>query len=438
MIANAPDRHLNVRPRHKTLLRIAGVLALAAAVSGCAHVVETSVARFAPESPGEALIGCRTTLGGYFLPKTFLNVKVAKVGAAGTRPEYVLHHLAPIVKPDNRHGFCLDYLASPFSSDQVIVRRAKSGVGTQLLQVVASNAYDQTSFIIRRLIRAAFTMLANRSTRALGASEVFEPLADVEFDPFDVRQTAVINDRLRKYGFCLVLENYSFNPALGSVERYCRNPLEFARRDTAFARLYAAYEAEGIKPNQAGILYRPRAVYQVRIYAKDDPDGGGPWRLRKTEMVPFENISPVLSLRVDRTVFAKRKTALLFDDGALTSVCIYKSSELEAAVEIPLELVKAVVALPAEILKVQYDQVADSNNLLDAEKKLLAAQNKYLAVLHAKDTGATIPNATTVGATTLTAIGDTPFELPAIGELEKCPTPAVEPKTTPSTPKPAG
>jgi hypothetical protein len=210
-------------------------------------------------------------------------------------------------------------------------------------------------------------------------------LIDIEYDPFDVEQTAHVNNRIREYGFCLVLENFSFNVHAATAQQYCRNPIGVAQRSERYARWYADYKTTDVKLTYPGIVYRPRAAYQLRIYTKNDPQGPEAWLVRKTEPYYFENISPILSVRVDRTTFAHRKTALMFDNGALTDVCISKTSELEEAIEIPLDIAKGIVSLPTQIIQIQYDQIADSNNFLDAEKRLVMAQQRLIDAMYANN-----------------------------------------------------
>src|SRR6202035_5830097 len=84
---------------------------------------------------------------------------------------------------------------------------------------------------------------------------------------------------------------------------------------------------------------------------------------------------------VKRAVFATRRTALLFDRGTLVGMCVRKSSELLAATDIPLEIVRSIVALPSQILLVRIDQVTKDQTLADAENKLISLQQQYLAYL---------------------------------------------------------
>lgn len=135
-------------------------------------------------------------------------------------------------------------------------------------------------------------------------------------------------------------------------------------------------------PRMPGIVYRPRVEFQLHIFMKDDPDGSDRWLLRKSMPLPFENISPVLSLAVDRAAFTRKQMAFVFGKGSLERMCLFKGSEMLAAVQIPLEVVKSIVRLPTEVFQLQYDEVTQSSQLAKAQNDLLLAQQKYLALLN--------------------------------------------------------
>src|SRR5262249_1806336 len=155
--------------------------------------------------------------------------------------------------------FCLDYLASAFAYDQISVQKTSATkpaagpvFGSQLLRTIASNSVDQTSMIVRTLIKTAFVSLSgfrsNRAGEKAAAPEVTEPLSDFEFDPFDQVQSTIVNDELRKYGICLVLESYTFGQSTTMADRYCSNPRKFMEKETAFGHAYADFSAGPIAP----------------------------------------------------------------------------------------------------------------------------------------------------------------------------------------------
>jgi len=367
-----------------SIVRAGIALLLAGALASCMSVAESIVIYDTPTASGAPGSSCHTKLGSYSLPKTFLHFHIDMVTtAASSKKDYVLTDVSPVIRPDTRRTYCLDYLASAFADDLVTVTRNSdvAGESQQLLRSVSSSSVDQTAIIIRTLIRAVFTALS-ATLRATSNDPISEAVADFTFDPFNQAQSAVINERIRHFGFCFVLESFTFGPQTReSVQSYCKNPIGTTAQPTEFATRYAAYEGTDIPPETLGIFYRPRANYELSIYAKDDPGGPGPWLPRRTMPVSLENISPVIAVKVDRAAFTEKQIGMVFVQGDLAQVCIYKKSELVQFALIPLEVVKSIVALPTQMLQVQYDQITQSTALVAAENKVLQSQNKLLALL---------------------------------------------------------
>jgi hypothetical protein len=381
----------------------------ALALAGCAVVGSAPTFDEAAE-----FVGCRSTLGSYSLPKTVLRITITKKPG---EPFHVLQSLAPERVPDNQHTFCLDYLRSPLASDQVRVfkNKIKAGVSTTegdkangklfrgkrvvdsvesettpFLQLIASRAVDHTSGIIRRFIRTAFILLTNKGTFAPARSAVGQKLekedsvvvADFQVDPFDYREMAQVNESVRKLGFCFVLEDHTYERSAGSADRYCRAPHRIATETpphTAEAIRKLHYLVA--KPVD-GIFFRPRAGYRLSVYTKDDPEGRGIWRLGQMKSIHMENIMPIVSVGVGRAVFATRRTGLVFDDGTLINVCISKGSELQSAIQIPLDVVYGIIALPSEMITAAITETGTAKELLQAQQRLVAAQNDYIRFLN--------------------------------------------------------
>ena len=344
-----------------------------------------------------------------------LNFKITK------NPDQAFHVLQSIGTervPDNQHTFCLDHLRSALASDEIRVFKNRLTVeegsptgeidfpitaaqkrvvkkisqdSTPFLQLVASKAVDHTAGIIRRFIRTAFILLTNKATFAPARSAVGIAsgtdivVADFQVDPFDYQEMARVNEAVRKFGFCFVLEDYTFDRSRSGgtmADKYCRAPREVVREKPP-----PAAEAIGnlhyLVPKPVdGVFFRPRASYRLSIYTKDDPDGRGVWRLGRIVNLSMENIMPIVSVGVGRAVFATRRTGLVFDDGTLTNVCISKGSEIEGAIQIPLEVIYGIIALPSEMILATINDATTTRDLLVAQRRLVDAQNLYIKYLN--------------------------------------------------------
>jgi len=186
---------------------------------------------------------------------------------------------------------------------------------------------------------------------------------------------------MRRFGFCLYVEGYSF-PAAGldaqrmtmAAQRWCdwnglppyEDPAE------RFSALPVPLETM-----RAGVLYRPNMTHKIVILYKKDPNGPGPWTLYQTKRLDMPNVSPVLSIGVERATFTERQTTLNFNLGVLTDVAVNKKSELVGFVSIPLTVAQAIVSLPQQLVTLRITDVNNQTALLNAQNSLLQAVALY-------------------------------------------------------------
>ena len=412
MSALLPARTATVRPEQRTawIRRLAAMLGVAAVAGGCSvadlfHVDPAAIQASAFSAAVPTL--CRSALGSYALPKSFLKVTVARTNKDTDAP--ILTGVGTVVRADKSLTFCIDHMADPMADDEIRIIKALgqdeelysdanprvgnqfSGVeaknyGSQLLQWVVSNTVNQSEYIGRILTRTAFIALSGNANftplgRSLSGGRAAGdpvPVAVLEYDPFNPEDFAIHNRRLRDLGYCLVLEGYTFDTRQMTAEQYCSAPRYVT---FAFDEAYARYRS-GPPPRIAGVAYRPRIKYALSIYRNDSPKGrGNKWRLDQQTYLAFENIAPIVSIGVTRSIFAARRVALNFDRGVLKAMCLVKTSELESAVAVPYEVAKSIVALPTQIFEVKIGNIGDNIQLLNAEKAVIAAQQQYLEFL---------------------------------------------------------
>lgn len=333
-----------------------------------------------PVNASQSEATCASHLGAYYLSKTYLKITVEQVktktkGIEKTHNE--IKELIEVRKPDRTQGYCLDYIASPTAKEKVQVVRNRDF----LFNYISTESLDQSAYILRTLIRALFVGLSGnkdfqpfRADPVMTRSIVFE----AEFDPFDVKQSAMINEALTPYQLCLVLENHTFDPRRHSINSYCNNPKSVIRRQGVPEQV--ANGRMGMRKEARGIVYRPRLPYN--LYAFMRPRGRGEeWSLAATEIVHLENEAPNLVIGVERAFFANRRATLLFDEGALKNVCIHKTSELEQLTTVPLEIAGSIAALPTNMLQVRINNTTTHKELVDAERQLIATQTKHAEFL---------------------------------------------------------
>ena len=395
--------------------RLVAIISVALVVVGC-NVTKSQNYQLSDRPGFNFNRACETELGSYTLPRTVLHFKVVK-----TSSDFMMQTINEERVPDNRHIYCLDHLQNGFVHDVVRVFKnkvtQKEGMGetltpakttgdgtikydkdnTPFLQLIASKAVDHTAGIIRNFIQAVFIGISGnpnfnsgqRSSNGLLAGSNDVVVADFHVDPFDHEEMGEVNQALRRFGFCAVLEGYTFNRHALSVQHYCESPARKAV-DYAPRAASAIKNMRYLKPKpKSGIFYRPRAQYQLSVYVKHRPDDPGPWRLALMKTIKAENIMPIVSVGISRDAFATRRTGLVFDDGQLSNVCISKGSGVVEGIKIPLDVIYGIIALPSEIIIGTIRDRETANQLAAAQTRLIAAQNKYIEFLNTEDAAAT-------------------------------------------------
>ena len=82
----------------------------------------------------------------------------------------------------------------------------------------------------------------------------------------------------------------------------------------------------------------------------------------------------------------------MFDTGTLTVACVSKASEVEGFVDIPLQISKSLVALPATVFQVQINQTNNQASLINAERQLYQVQQAYLQALNGQTATYQLPS----------------------------------------------
>ena len=373
------------------VLRWITIFGLFGALASCG-VVESNLI----EDHGPYGSSCDSDAGFYYLPKTLIRVEVKRSTALdksnkATGDPWHEISVQRLRVPDKRFAYCLDYLARINSDDIVQIKKYPK---TNLLSVVTTDVLDQSRFIIESLIKTLFVGISGNPAYSFdtnaqrtflnnnnGEATVFR----AEFDPFDPRESSVINHALNDFGFCLVLDNYTFDPDHATINRYCDKPkrvqaashmetpdYKYSYNDEHHTgRSRSATEARQVV---RGIFYRPRIPYNYYLFIKKNPKVSGGWQLRSTAPVPMENVAPIVSVGLERALFTQRRTSLVFDEGMLGPVCVFKKSELLEAVQIPLVIVKSIVALPANVIMVRIDQANNKAALVKAQDELIKTQ----------------------------------------------------------------
>ena len=322
--------------------------------------------------------GCDTNSHVYYLNQTRINVRIVHhSNTAGDR--YIFSRAIILRTPDIEFPFCLDYLRAPTANYALSIKKSSDG-----LLIGLSNKVDDDFVSAEKNTAESFfvglspsttieTLRSNSSTQStIVAVSVFE----AQYDPFNELETALVNDILNDFGFCILTDNQRARANLNNIDEYCDAPLQSARKARKqLLAMRANRNRPAVLVKRSGIFYRPRLPQKFRLYAKKDLRASGRWRLRSSQIVFIENDAPIMCLGVDRSIFATHDTKLEFDNGALTSVKVSTPSELWQSITIPLSIAQSGISLPPRNVSIHFNRTHHSDDLRRVETALIKAHD---------------------------------------------------------------
>lgn len=122
-----------------------------------------------------------------------------------------------------------------------------------------------------------------------------------------------------------------------------------------------------------GILTRPLRNIQLNFEPSTDN-----FKRSSSCNITIVDISKLIVIPVKRTPFVKRENKIAISDGVITSNAITKPSSVEGFVEIPINIAKAVVGIPGQLIQFKFDNTKRSDELekakLNYEKSIQESQ----------------------------------------------------------------
>jgi hypothetical protein len=269
----------------------------------------------------------------YALPTTWLEI----FGTPSSSSTELTITVATKELPDASAYFSLDHVSSAFATDELVI-----DVGNdQLLDRVYAKTEDTTDEIVVELAKSV-SGVANFSlpttTARLKCTPPNQPFSHL-IDPFN-HQTWP-----DWFQGCLTL--------------------------TPIAAFGAAPVSQKTRPPEdcgKGVCYRAPVYYRLAF-------NFGASGNRET-ILPLLNDAPVLSVSVNRSLFVENKINLVFDKGVLSKMEMTKPSSALAVAALPLNVVKALLSAPEELLTLRIKYSDAAKNDIEAEKALIEAQRQ--------------------------------------------------------------
>ena len=330
------------------------VLAVAFVITGCVTATYRS-ARFdlgktppQPKANGDA--DCRAREGtAYFLPKGYIHLlaELQTNANPAVAPGYKLTLDVTLV-PDGSNMFVLQPQPSAWAHDTFGVT-----VQNGLLTSVGSTNVDQTGTALLKIAELAGVIATSfKASASTNLPANRPPRIELMFTPDDVGDGVNgPNSTLKKGGLSVeVKKNFP--------------PLPPAGRDMP------PVDAKG-RSSRPGICYRPLLPYTVIV--KDEID-----QSESQAVLMLPNEGPILSLIPRRATLVTARTSIQFDHGCPTAFSFDRDSPGLAWVSLPLDMVKAFLSAPAELVQLKLN-LANTNAQLSAAE--LNNLNNQLSLL---------------------------------------------------------
>lgn len=376
-------------PTARTSLGLSAALLM---LSGCSTTAVESV--HVTSTPSSIT----NTSGLYYLPKALFRIKLERTesfsvcekkrDASGNEVaidpahqvkelvdvSFSLSYLDKVIVPDPDYAYTIAYDESVWSSDKLTVDVSDDG----LLDRIHFKAEDTTDKIVLQVVELAeqaakaFISFGEVSTSVTAASalqsgetcilariEKDDPKIDLtaSFDPLSRREIDHVNSAIK--------QRIQSDKLYLDIQK-SRQPIT----DKSFP-LAPANECS------AGICYRPAEAFDLVLFTNNAEYD------RTSIIIPTKD--KIVGIPISRATFVEKTTTIDFEGGLLKQVDITKPSEALEIVSLPVEILKAIVAIPAELIQLKIDTTNKEKTLLDAQSshietqlKLLEAQEKLL------------------------------------------------------------
>lgn len=282
---------------------------------------------------GSTRVASQGNLYHYYLPKGIINLQISH-----TSQGFEVEMASPSVDliPDPDQNYFLKYTPNAFTNDNIQVSFSPQG----FLKHIKTSIEDQTGEFISKVIDLGSSIaqiaVSPVSTRSLETIIIHRgPL-----DPFNPEEVSLLEEKMKQ-----VDGEASFGiKEIGNGKK----------------------ELGGQEPNDEdtgfGIYYRPMSTFALTLTSKNAVSRTL-MRLPHPEKVHFIGI-PIAS-------WVKTDFEIKFEEGGYPeSIQIVKPSSALAMIQVPINMVSAILRLPAELFKFRVDLSSSKQQALQQEQHL--------------------------------------------------------------------
>ncbi len=304
----------------------------------------------------------------YYLPKGLIHMTVFR-GGNDMNPEYRVEVSDEVkVVPDPAHRYFFKYQSNPYSSDNIAIEFSPEG----FLKSINTTVKDETIEIINSILEAT-KELAEAST-GFRSRDIEVQIFEKYFDPFDTAVMAEISGLLDSINYSFEVKPIGAEPA----------PVQSTSND-----------------NRVGFYCRPTATYEMiltkwGLAATKGADR--PLESLQSYLVSLPHPSVVHFVEIPVAPWVENTFSAEFSEtGYPLRINFNKPSSALAAAKVPLNILKAILELPAMLFKFRVDfmnnkqeswrandefqEALEQRNKNQAEKKLVKRNEVEKSVL---------------------------------------------------------
>ena len=307
----------------------------------------------------------------YYLPETILNItatlKIESCYLGDTLLGPTVLDRTYSVKPetiaDTKKILILEYNKNNLFSDELSFAVNSKG----LLTNSDIKADDKTASIIEDISKALVNKIEINATSDDILYEIKEYTRSFTVKASELNQNGkeinlkiiVLNTKNPNKKSEIVNDSYNISTPDENMIVYDLERLEADKNDNRLAN---------------GIFTRP--IRNLNIMIKPNADKNAIF----SNFVQISDPSKLLILPVNRTAFTNSSNNLKINDGIIIESKINRPSPVKGFVEIPINIAKAIVSIPAQLIQIKINSEGKSKDLLDAEKGRLTAEKERLEV----------------------------------------------------------
>jgi len=279
-------------------------------------------------------------LYGYSLPKGLVGLKITQVGQV-----YQLRTTSVKLQPDPKHQYFFKYQPSAFTDDDITLEFSPDGYLKRICTIID----DQTDEFINKVADFGANLaetLTGVSTRSLEERVI----AEVEVDPFDAKAMEQLNGYLKQIDQSLNLTARMLGENGDDVEEVSSSA-------------------------QSGVYFKPLGTCELTL-------GSQAGEFSAEARIPHPHQLGFVA--IPQAAWVKTTFTMTFDEaGVPNKIEVKKPSSAMALIEVPINLLKAIVSIPSQLIQLRVNLQNDRRNALtaqlDADKQMKALQEQLSA-----------------------------------------------------------